>query len=185
MIKNVKRKNKWQLALSKQHKLTVRKQEYQRLAGKYIYRLDDAAKGHGWYLKIDLGSQNVINKKFPDSKFGSPIKALKEAKIVRDSILEKHNVPLAAGRHIQAKPRSTNRTGVTGVCRSGDYYYAHIYIEPNRKKTKKYSIEKYSDYMAFKMAVEWRMEMEKEVYGGTFVNESNVLGQNQSDTKYK
>ncbi len=154
--------------------LALRKKDYRKESGKFIYRIDDLAMGHGWLLKIEIDKKPLCQKSFRDSQYGSPQNALVEAQKEREKILKKHNIPYAEGRLFSKKIRSTNSTGVTGVCRSDFYYHCYIPIQPNRRKTRKISIAKYGEDLAFRMAVEWRREKETEVYGGTMLTDRKI-----------
>jgi hypothetical protein len=155
--------------------LAQRKRVYKRMAGKYIYRIDDLDLGHGWLLRIETQKETLCSVLFRDSRYGSADDALQQAKNERENQLMHHNIPYANGRRFSKKLRSTNRTGVTGICRSNSYYHCYIPLKPNKRKVRKISIDKYGEKLAFRMAVEWRQKMELDVYGGT------VLSNQQTD----
>jgi hypothetical protein len=150
------------------------KQIYQKKAGKYIYRIDGLDSGHGWLLRIEFQNELLCNKLFRDSQYGSVREALRQAKKERKYQLKLHNIPYAGGRRFSKALRSTNCTGVTGVCRSNFFYHSYISLEPNKTKTRKFSINKYGDKLAFQLAVEWRQSKEIEVYGGTVLTDQKI-----------
>jgi hypothetical protein len=154
--------------------LALRKKGYQKTAGKFIYRIDDLMMGHGWLLRIEMNEEFIYQMSFRDSEYGSPRIGLIEAQRKRDTLLKMHNIPYAEGRRFSKKIRATNSTGVPGVCRSGFHYHCYIPLLPNKRKTRKISIVTYGEKLAFQMAVEWRREMETEVYGGTVLTDKEV-----------
>ena len=157
-----------------QKELAERKKTYQKNAGKYIYRIDDLDAGHGWLLRIEMKKELVFNILFRDSRYGSVDEALRHAKNEREKQLKLLDLPYAKGRRFSKKLRSTNSTGVTGICRSGFYYHCYIPVEPNKRKTKKFSVDKYGEMVAFALAMEWRQQKEIEVYGGTVLTDQRI-----------
>lgn len=159
----------------KQREFAQRKEKYQKMAEKYIYRIDDLDLGHGWLLRIEIGKEVVCNMNFRDSRYGSAQDALYYAQNERANQLTLHNIPHARGRRFSKIIRSTNSTGVTGTCLSGPYYHSYISTLPQKRKSRKFSINKYGEELAFQMAVEWRQKMENEIYGATAptVNQNN------------
>lgn len=141
-----------------------RKKECQSLAEKYIYRVDDLDSGHGWHLKIQIGDEVVCDRVFRDNRYGTASNSLKLAKEEKKRQLELHNMPYAEGRRFRKKLHVANTSGVNGVALSGGYYHSYIPVEPNKTKSRKFSINKYGEKLAFELAVEWRKEMEIEVY---------------------
>lgn len=154
--------------------LAEQKEKYQKMAGKYIYRIDGLDSGHGWLLRIEFQSELLCDKLFRDSQYGSAHKALRSAKKERENQLKLHNIPYARGRRFSKALRSTNSTGVTGVCRTDFYYHCYIPLKPNKTKTRKFSINKYGEELAFQLAVEWRQGKEIEIYGGTVLTDEKV-----------
>lgn len=152
---------------NKQRELAARKRDLQKTAGKFIYRIDDLDSGHGWLLRIEVQKKLLYDGLFRDKRYGSAQAALREAQKERENQLRIHNIPYANGRHFSKELRSTNRTGVTGVCRYASFYYCYIPVQPNKTKRRKISIDKYGEELAFRMAVAWRKDMEILVYGDT------------------
>jgi hypothetical protein len=159
---------------NKQREFVERKNFLRKTAGKYIYRIDDLDLGHGWLLRIENKKELIYNMFFRDSRYGSVADALRHAQQEREKQLMLHNVPYAMGRRFSAVLRSTNSTGVTGICRSNFYYHCYIPVQPNKRKTRKFSINKYGEKLAFRLAVEWRQMMEIEVYGGTVLTDERI-----------
>ncbi len=157
-----------------QSDLAQRKRNLQKTAGKYIYRIDDLDAGHGWLLRIEMQKELLCDMFFRDSRYGSADDALQSARMERENQLRLHDLPYARGRRFSKGLRSTNSTGVTGLCRSASYYHCYIPVTPNKRKTRKISINKYGEKMAFRMAMEWRQEMEIEVYGDTVLTDQRM-----------
>ncbi len=157
-----------------QRELAQRKRNLQKTAGKYIYRIDDLDAGHGWLLRIEMQKELLCDMFFRDSRYGSADEALQSARTEREHQLRLHDLPYARGRRFSKGLRSTNSTGVTGLCRSASYYHCYIPVTPNKRKTRKISINKYGEKLAFRMAMEWRQEMEIEVYGDTVLTDQRM-----------
>jgi len=140
---------------------------------KGITRIDSGST-HGWWVR---GYKNgkTYSKLFSDRKCGGKRKAQKEARQFRDELYEK----LAK---IPTKPRGRrivyrdvrNITGVLGVCRlasrspSGtiiEYYSVSWRPSPGEQKCTSFSIRKYGEQKAFKLAVAHRRKMLREIHG--------------------
>lgn len=173
-IKNLKKLSAFKHRKNEQKKLAHRKRMYQKMAGKFIYRIDDLDLGHGWLLRIETRTEKLFSMFFRDSRYRSADDALQHAQNERENQLILHNIPYANGRRFSKKLRSTNSTGVTGICRSNFYYHCYIPLKPNKRKTRKISIDKYGEKLAFRMAVEWRQDMELDVYGDTVLTNQQV-----------
>jgi hypothetical protein len=173
-IKRLKEMAALEYRQNKEKEFAKQKEKYKKKAGKYIYRIDGLDSGHGWLLRIEFKNGMLCDEFFRDSRYGSASSALRYAKEERERQLSLHNVPYARGRRFSKALRSTNSTGVTGVCRSNCYYHCFIPLKPNKTKTKKFSINKYGEELAFRLAVEWRQIKEIEVYGGTILTDQRV-----------
>jgi hypothetical protein len=172
--KQLKKQAADEIREKKKKDLARQRKKYRGVAGKYIYRIDDLDLGHGWLLKIEIPGEVPSIEFFRDSRHGSTRAALESAQSEREKQLLEYNIPYAKGRRFSKALRSTNNTGITGTCRANSYYYSYIPTEPNKRKTRKFSINKYGEELAFRMAVEWRQEMEMEVYGGTVLTDEKI-----------
>ena len=149
---------------------------------KGISRIDSGAT-HGWFVR---GYRNgkTYSKHFSDRKCGGKGKAQKLAKAYRDVL----NAEL---KTIPKKPRkrriftidSRNTTGELGVSRTvkkspngntHEYYIAGWRAEDKKLKRASFSINKYGEEKAFKMAVDHRRKMMREIHGKDFYLESKV-----------
>lgn len=140
---------------------------------KGISRIDSGST-HGWFVR---GYRNgkTYSKLFSDKKCEGKRKALLEAREYRNdlaSALEK--IPQKPrGRRIVYRD-SRNTTGVLGVCRTAktgingnliECYSVSWRPEPGIQKCTSFSIRKYGEKKAFKLAVAHRRKMMKEIYG--------------------
>jgi hypothetical protein len=145
-------------------------------AKKGISRIDSGST-HGWFVR---GYRNgkTYSKLFSDRKCGSMNKALKQAKIYRDEL----NEELLA---IPKKPRerrivisdSRNTTGELGVSRTTkigpngslhECFSVSWRPEPGLQKCTSFSVRKYGEKKAFRLAVEHRRNMMREIHGENF-----------------
>ncbi len=140
---------------------------------KGISRIDSGST-HGWFVR---GYRNgkTYSRLFSDLKCGGKRKALAQAREYRDQL----HGDLAK---IPQKPRarrivfrdSRNTTGVLGVCRTAkkgangtlnECYSVSWRPEPGVQKCTSYSIRKYGEKKAFRLAVAHRKRVLKEIYG--------------------
>lgn len=140
---------------------------------KGISRIDSGST-HGWFVR---GYKNgkTFSKLFSDLKCGGSDKAFALAKTYRDKLhseLDKID-SRPRGRRIAYRD-SRNSTGVLGVCKTrkkgpngtvSEVYSVTWRPEPGVQKCTSFSIKKYGDKTAFKMAVSHRRKMLREIYG--------------------
>ncbi len=140
---------------------------------KGITRIDSGST-HGWFVR---GYKNgkTYPKLFSDLKCGGKRKAQKEARQYRDELHEKlAQIPTKPwGRKIVShNPRNT--TGVLGVCRTAkkspsgkisEAYSVSWSPSPGVLKTTSFSIRKYGEEKAFKLAVALRRKMLRQIHG--------------------
>lgn len=150
---------------------------------KGISRIDSGST-HGWFVR---GYRNgkTYSRLFSDLKCGGKRKAQQQAREFRDSLHE----DLAK---IPQKPRarrvvfrdSRNTTGVLGVCRTAkkgpngtlnECYSVSWRPEPGVQKCTSYSIKKYGEKKAFRLAVTHRKRMMNEIYGPSVIRKMNKL----------
>jgi len=143
---------------------------------KGISRIDSGST-HGWFVR---GYRNgkTYSKLFSDRKCGGKTKALNLAKEYRDQL----NEELAAIPKKQRPRRivtsdSRNTTGELGVSRTTktgpngtkhDCYSVSWRPEPGVQKCTSFSVKKYGEKKAFKLAVEHRRNMMREIHGSNF-----------------
>jgi hypothetical protein len=133
-----------------------------------ISRIDDPAhRSHAWRVTLRRQGKRPV-KNFPDIKHGGKAKALKQARRYRDELMRRY--PPTTRRQWAGTLRRNNRSGVCGVYRyrigyrlkSGGkkrylwYWAAHWPTEPREYATKKFSIKKLGEKVAFERACEAR-----------------------------
>lgn len=134
-----------------------------------VIRVDnEISRTHGWLVTIQR--RNVIyRRQFSDGVYGGRNKALSAAKAYRDEIIARHQ-PFS--RREQAEIHKKNNTsGVVGVCRCCAsetrqkpeeerrwFWVASWALPDGRAKRVKFSVRKYGEEGAFKMAVKARHE---------------------------
>ncbi len=145
-------------------------------ANKGISRIDSGST-HGWFVR---GYRNgkTYSKLFSDRKCGGKAKAQKEAKKFRDSLYESlENIPKTPRRRRVVFSDSRNTTGELGVSRTTkigpngtrhECYSVSWRPEPGLQKCTSFSIRKYGERKAFKMAVEHRRKKMREIHGSGF-----------------
>lgn len=127
---------------------------------------NDASRTHGWQVTIQR--RGVIYRKlFSDGTHGGKAAALKAAKRYRDALIERHP-PLRKREHAEILKRS-NTSGVPGVNRycasetrdrspsTQRWFWVASWMRPDgRPQRKKFSIGKYGELEAFRLAVKTR-----------------------------
>ncbi len=123
-----------------------------------ISRIDQPEKkNHGYYVRISHKGKST-QKFFPDKSSGGKAKALKAAREFRDSVLRK--LPEQKQAYAAKKKRRIKKSGVVGVTHvvssspSGKvyHYWQAAWKEGKKRKTAKYSIERYGDKEALRLA---------------------------------
>lgn len=141
-----------------------------------ISRVDnEASRTHGWLVTIQR--RGVIHRKhFSDGVFGGKQKAFAAAKQFRDEIIAKH--PPFSLREYSSIVKKNNRSGVVGVCRycaseTRDmpedkqrwFWVASWPLPSGKRKRVKFSVNKYGEDGAFKMALKARKDALKRLDG--------------------
>ena len=145
-------------------------------ANKGISRIDSGST-HGWFVR---GYRNgtTYSKLFSDRKCGGKGKAQKAAKAFRDELNVKiESIPKEARRRRVVISDTRNTTGELGVSRATktspngtihECYSVSWRPEPGLQKCTSYSIKKYGEKKAFKLAVEHRRKMMRDIHGPSF-----------------
>jgi len=141
---------------------------------KGISRIDSGST-HGWFVRAYRNGK-TYSKLFSDGKWQGSEAALAAARQHRDSLSNRlAQVPLKPrGRRIVFRD-SRNTTGVLGVSRSAKHsllgastesYVVTWRPEPGQQKCTSFSINKYGEEKAFKLAVHFRLKKLREIHGG-------------------
>lgn len=145
-------------------------------ANKGISRIDSGST-HGWFVR---GYRNgkTYSKLFSDRKCGGKGKAQKLAKQYRDELRDElEAMPKRARQRRIVVSDSRNTTGELGVSRTikvgpngtkHECYSASWRPEPGVQKCTSFSIKKYGEKKAFKLAVEHRRQKMREIHGPNF-----------------
>lgn len=141
-----------------------------------ITRVDnETSRTHGWLVTIQR--RGIIHRRqFSDGVFGSKTKALAAAKAFRDSVVAA-NPPLSRREHAEIRKKN-NKSGVVGVCRycasetrdkppkERRWFWVASWVLPDgRAKRVKFSVNKYGEEPAFKMATKARRAAMKQMEG--------------------
>jgi len=141
-----------------------------------ISRVDNAAsRTHGWLVTIQR--RGVIHRKhFSDGVFGGKQKAFVAARQFRDDLIARF--PPFSLREYSNIVKSNNRSGVVGVCRycasettnlpkekQRWFWVASWPLANGKRKRVKFSINKYGEDGAFKLALKARQDALKRLDG--------------------
>lgn len=141
-----------------------------------ITRVDnEVSRTHGWLVTIQRRG-TIHRRQFSDGVCGGKAKALAAAKAFRDSIVEK-NPPFSRREHAEIRKKN-NKSGVVGVCRycasetrqkpaqERRWFWVASWVLPDgRAKRVKFSVSKYGEEGAFKMAVKARRTAIRQMEG--------------------
>ena len=150
-----------------------------------ISRIDDEVhRTHAWRVSLRRRGQMFV-KNFPDKKCGSKRKALQQAKVYRDHILNKY--PPITRKEFSSTLRSNNVSGITGVYRYAKkytladssevecwYWEAHWPTEPGESKSERFSINDYGEDIARAMAIRARERGLAQVQGVYWASERGL-----------
>lgn len=134
----------------------------------------DSDSTHGWFVR-GYKNNKTYSKLFSDKKYGSKAGALKAARKFRDELFEElQEIPDDPRSRRVVTKDSRNSTGVLGVSRttkrttSGgvtESYSVTWRPEPGVQKCSSFSIRKYGEKEAFRLAVALRKEKMAEIFG--------------------
>ncbi len=142
---------------------------------KGISRID--AKGtHGWYVRI-YRKGRTYSRLFSDSKYGDRERALKFAMRERDHLYaNEQNLPDKPNRRLVTHDRR-NKSGIIGVSRTvknnknettSVYYQVTWSPRKGEIKNRQWSVRKYGEEAAFRMAKEFRSKVMYDIYGSRY-----------------
>ncbi|GAB4057093.1 AP2 domain-containing protein [Uliginosibacterium sediminicola] len=129
---------------------------------------NEVSRTHGWLVTIQR--RGVIHRKhFSDGVHGGKQKSFAAAKTYRDEVITKN--PPFSMREYSNIVKKNNRSGVVGVCRycaseTRDlpedkqrwFWVASWPLPDGRRKRVKFSVKKYGEEGAFKMALKARKD---------------------------
>lgn len=130
-----------------------------------ITRIDQPEKkNHGFYVRITHRGKSH-QKYFPDKSLGGKPKALKAAKLYRDSLLDK--MPKYKQDAASKKKRRIKQSGVVGVThvvskspkdKVYEYWQAAWIDKDGSRRTAKFSISRYGNEKAMDLAKKARRD---------------------------
>lgn len=150
-------------------------------ANKGISRIDSGST-HGWFVR---GYRNgkTYSKLFSDRKCGGKGKAEKLAKAYRKELSEElDSIPKQPRQRRVVVSDSRNTTGELGVSRTTkvgpngtkhECYSVSWRPEPGVQKCTSFSVKKYGEKKALKLAVDHRRKMMREIHGANFYRKLN------------
>lgn len=137
----------------------------------------DSGSTHGWFVR-GYRNKTTYSKLFSDRKCGGKGKAKQMAKDYRDELhAELEAIPKDPRKRRIVSSDSRNTTGELGVSRhvkTGPNGTKHpVYSvswrpEPGVQKCTSFSVAKYGEEKAFKLAVDHRRKMMREIHGKNF-----------------
>lgn len=148
---------------------------------KGISRIDSGST-HGWFVR---GYRNgkTYSKLFSDRKWGSKKAAHEAAQQHRTQLLkELAHIPQEKKQRRLVFRDARNSSGVIGVCRTSkksasgktnECYSVSWRPEPGVQKCTSFSIRKYGEKKAFQLAVAYRKERLREIYGNNVLRQIN------------
>lgn len=143
---------------------------------KGVIRIDSDST-HGYQVRVYRHGK-TFSKLFSDKKSGGKEKAFKEAQAYRAKLeAEVAALPESAPRRRLIRHNKNNSSGVVGISRTfkrdrrgikHEVYAVSWNPEPGVARGTSFSIKKYGEDNAFKMACKLRFEKMKEIYGERF-----------------
>ncbi len=139
---------------------------------KGISRIDSNGT-HGWYVRVYKNGK-TYSKLYSDNKYNGKERALKFARKAREMAVETmRSIPDEPVRRFVTSDKR-NKSGVLGVSktkkklksgRTVHYYQVTWSPKPGKLKNKQWSTLKYGEDKAFRLAVEFRDRVMREIYG--------------------
>lgn len=154
---------------------------------------DDLRKSHGWRVSLRRHGKRLV-KNFPDKKHGGRQNARKYARLYRDELLRKF--PPISRREVCKIKRSNNQSGITGVCtyaksyklkdgsiRETWYWEATWPAETGKNVSMNFSVKKFGEDLARRMAIRARSRGLAGVEGPFWVSERGLIEKVESKSR--
>lgn len=152
-----------------------------------ISRIDsDRFCTHAWRVKLTRRGIDHV-KNFPDKRWGGKHKALVQAKVFRDELLEKH--PPLSRLEFCSVLRSNNQSGISGVYRYAKnfklkngkikeswYWEATWPIGKSKQSHRSFPVNEYGEAKARRLAIRARKEALKTLDGHYWASARGVTG---------
>lgn len=143
---------------------------------KGVIRIDSDST-HGWQVRVYRHGK-TYSKLFSDRKCGSKEEAFQQALKYRESLKEEVDaMPESEPKRRLIRHNKNNATGVLGVSRTfkrdrhghrHEVYAVSWNPAPGEARGTSFSIRKYGEETAFKMACKLRFQKMKEIYGDRY-----------------
>ena len=147
---------------------------------KGVIRIDSDST-HGWQVRVYRDGK-TYSRLFSDKKCGGREKAFDAAKAYRATLVEEvAELPAAPRRRRLIRRNRNNSSGVVGVSRTfkqdrrgvrHEVYAVSWNPEPGVARGTSFSIKRYGEDTAFRLACQLRWEKMKEIYGDRYEVES-------------
>ena len=126
-----------------------------------MYCKRQTANGTGWLVQV----RGIPNKFFSDKKHGGKAKALYRAARLAQQLADKSRVNPYTGRFVRdpSRTRGVYRLEVKGR----PYWVANARLQPGKETQRRFSVGKYGEADAERLALEARARMVKELLGKT------------------
>jgi hypothetical protein len=167
---------------------------------KGVIRIDSDST-HGWQVRVYRHGR-TYSKLFSDRKCGGKEEAFQQAVEYRKELKEEVDaMPESEPKRRLIRHNKNNATGVLGVSRTfkrdrhghrHEVYAVSWNPKPGEARGTSFSIRKYGEETAFKMACKLRFQKMKEIYGDRYPHTSYLelfeqgkdhLGQSESEPK--
>jgi hypothetical protein len=165
---------------SAQKKPAVAKKSY-----RGISRID-TKNTHGWLMRLSH-ARKTYSKLFSDGVYGGAKKSLKAAQKYQKKLAKELDAPLPSEKKRTGPPRrvavNKGTTGMAGVYRGSStnrsgtmraYFSVSWNPEPGVTKSTSFSVNKYGEKEAFRLACELRQKMVKKILGYVPENEASA-----------
>ena len=142
---------------------------------KNVYRVD-GKYDHGYQVRV-LRHGKMYSRLFSDNKYGGKKSTFRKAVAYRAKLIaEIDTMPGNGPRRLLVLHNKSNSSGVVGISRKyrhnsnsrGEVYAISWYPEPGIRRGTTYSIKKFGEDTAFKMACKLRFEKMKEIHGDRY-----------------
>ena len=147
---------------------------------KGVIRIDSDST-HGWQVRVYRDGK-TYSRLFSDKKAGGREEAFKAAKAFRQTLVEEvAELPATPRRRRLIRRNRNNSSGVVGVSRTfksdrrgvrHEVYAVSWNPEPGVARGTSFSIKRYGEDTAFRLACQLRWEKMKEIYGDRYEVES-------------
>lgn len=141
----------------------------------------DTKDTHGWYVRI-YKSGKTYSKLYSDNRYGGRDRALQVAQKARLVAIEAlKDLPVEPRRRLVTSDRR-NKSGTVGVSKTtkktkngdrNEYYQVTWSPEPGKVKNRQWSVRRYGEEEAHRLAVEFRQSVMRQIYGKRYTEKES------------